>query len=220
MSYDPYYGGGYQPPQDGYQQQPGYDAPPPQHGYGHDQYGAPPQHGGPSPYQPQAAYPPPNPYQQNPPSHQYQPGAVPSAIGPADRDPYYSNSRPHSSHGGYNQQVVAPPQGGYGPYPTGPGPAPTGAAEGYYGPGGRHGQGDRYDDKDRYDDRGHSGGPPGGAGEGERGLGATLVGAAGGGFLGHELGGGALGTIGGAIAGVVGANALEKKHKEYSPTPL
>lgn len=62
-------------------------------------------------------------------------------------------------------------------------------------------------------DRGH--GPPGSEGPDggkERGLGATLVGASGGGFLGHELGGGALGTIGGAIAGAIGANMLEKRH--------
>ena len=67
-------------------------------------------------------------------------------------------------------------------------------------------------------DRGYSGqGPPGsegpgGAAGGERGLGATIAGASGGGFLGHELGGGPLATIGGAIAGAIGANMLEKRH--------
>ncbi|KAL8702703.1 MAG: hypothetical protein Q9201_004124 [Fulgogasparrea decipioides] len=50
-----------------------------------------------------------------------------------------------------------------------------------------------------------------------RDLGATLIGAAGGGFLGSRYGGGALGTIGGAVAGAVGANLAEKewdKHKD------
>ena len=36
--------------------------------------------------------------------------------------------------------------------------------------------------------------------------------------MGHKLGGGALGTIGGMIAGVVGANALEGQHKKYAPS--
>ncbi|MCJ1223703.1 hypothetical protein MMC12_000346 [Toensbergia leucococca] len=49
----------------------------------------------------------------------------------------------------------------------------------------------------------------------ERGLGASLVGAAGGGFLGHEVGGGALGTIGGMIAGAVSANMAEKEWEKH-----
>lgn len=55
-------------------------------------------------------------------------------------------------------------------------------------------------------------GAPGGAGEGERGLGATLIGGAGGGFLGDKLGGGVLGTLGGIVAGAIGANALDNRH--------
>ncbi|KAI4233416.1 MAG: hypothetical protein L6R40_007080 [Gallowayella cf. fulva] len=50
-----------------------------------------------------------------------------------------------------------------------------------------------------------------------RDLGSALLGAAGGGFLGHKYGGGALGAIGGAVAGAVGANLADKeweKHKE------
>lgn len=39
------------------------------------------------------------------------------------------------------------------------------------------------------------------------------MGAAGGGLLGHEIGGGSLGTIGGALVGAIGANALEKRHE-------
>lgn len=47
-------------------------------------------------------------------------------------------------------------------------------------------------------------------------LGATLVGAAGGGALAKEvLGGGKLATLGGAVAGAVAANALEKRHERY-----
>ncbi|KAJ6031005.1 hypothetical protein N7540_001737 [Penicillium herquei] len=46
---------------------------------------------------------------------------------------------------------------------------------------------------------------PGGA-EGDRGLGSTLVGGAAGGFAGHQMGGGFLGTAGGAILGAVGMN--------------
>ena len=58
--------------------------------------------------------------------------------------------------------------------------------------------------------------------EGERGLGATLLGAAGGAFLGDQLaskngkgkgskGESALGTIGGALVGAIGANAAERQ---------
>jgi len=47
--------------------------------------------------------------------------------------------------------------------------------------------------------------------EGDRGLGSTLIGGASGAFLGNKLGGGALGTIGGLVAGAIGANALSDK---------
>lgn len=46
--------------------------------------------------------------------------------------------------------------------------------------------------------------------EGERGLGSTLLGGTAGGFLGHKMAGGALGTVGGAVVGAVGANAANK----------
>jgi len=48
--------------------------------------------------------------------------------------------------------------------------------------------------------------------DGERGLGSTLIGSAGGAFVGHKLGGGPLGTIGGLVAGAIGANVLDSKH--------
>jgi hypothetical protein len=40
--------------------------------------------------------------------------------------------------------------------------------------------------------------------DGEKGLGATLLGGAGGGFVGHELGGGVLGSVVGAVVGAIG----------------
>jgi hypothetical protein len=43
-------------------------------------------------------------------------------------------------------------------------------------------------------------------------LGSTLIGGAGGAFVGHKLGGGPLGTIGGLVAGAMGANILDSKH--------
>ncbi|KAJ5883925.1 uncharacterized protein N7473_010811 [Penicillium subrubescens] len=56
-------------------------------------------------------------------------------------------------------------------------------------------------------------GPP----EGERGLGATVVGGAGGAFVGHQVGKksdhGTLGAVGGALAGAVMANMASKAIK-------
>ena len=51
-------------------------------------------------------------------------------------------------------------------------------------------------------------------GDGERGLGATLVGGAGGAFLGHKMEGGKLGTIGGLALGALAANAYEDHEKK------
>jgi hypothetical protein len=54
--------------------------------------------------------------------------------------------------------------------------------------------------------------------DGEKGLGATLIGGASGGFLGHKAGGGMLGTVLGSVIGAIGANAVEhkvKKHEEH-----
>lgn len=51
--------------------------------------------------------------------------------------------------------------------------------------------------------------PPGPGGpEGEKGLGSTLLGGATGGFAGHKMGGGFMGTAGGAVLGAVGANMV------------
>jgi len=50
--------------------------------------------------------------------------------------------------------------------------------------------------------------------EGDRGLGATLLGGAGGALLGHKTAGGGLGTLGGMLLGAIGANVLENKHEK------
>lgn len=50
--------------------------------------------------------------------------------------------------------------------------------------------------------------------DGERGLGATVLGGAGGAFLGHKMEGGALGTIGGLAIGAIAANAFEHHHEK------
>lgn len=52
--------------------------------------------------------------------------------------------------------------------------------------------------------------PVGPGQEGERGLGSTVLGATGGGFLSHKLGAGMLGTAGGALAGAAGMNMANK----------
>jgi hypothetical protein len=41
------------------------------------------------------------------------------------------------------------------------------------------------------------------------------VGSVGGAFLGHKMGGGPLGTMGGMVAGAIGANMLDSKHDKY-----
>ena len=51
--------------------------------------------------------------------------------------------------------------------------------------------------------------------EEERNLGASVLGGAGGAMLGRKLGGGTLGTIGGIVAGAIGASVLEEKHEKY-----
>ena len=79
-----------------------------------------------------------------------------------------------------------------------------------YGQQQQHGYGDQQHQQGQYGQPGVPGGPSGPA-DGERGLGSTLIGGAGGAFLGNQLGGGALGTIGGLIAGAVGANMLSDK---------
>ncbi|KAJ5358757.1 uncharacterized protein N7496_011170 [Penicillium cataractarum] len=60
-------------------------------------------------------------------------------------------------------------------------------------------------------------GPAGVTPEGERGLGATVVGGAGGAFVGHHVGKksdhGTLGAVGGALAGAVMANMASKAVK-------
>ncbi|OAA46127.1 hypothetical protein NOR_02880 [Metarhizium rileyi] len=71
------------------------------------------------------------------------------------------------------------------------------------------------------------GGPNGAVGpDGERGLGATLVGGGGAAWAAHKAGGGFLGSAGAAIAGAIGANVLEhafdkkKKKKKHGSRGL
>ncbi|KAI1073407.1 hypothetical protein F5B20DRAFT_587287 [Whalleya microplaca] len=52
---------------------------------------------------------------------------------------------------------------------------------------------------------------PGEGQDGERGLGATLIGGGAGGFLGHKLGKGKLGTVLGGTVGAIAANMIEHK---------
>lgn len=51
----------------------------------------------------------------------------------------------------------------------------------------------------------------------EKGLGASVLGGAGGALIGNKMGGGALGTIGGIVLGAIGGNALEERHEKYAP---
>lgn len=48
----------------------------------------------------------------------------------------------------------------------------------------------------------------------ERGLGATVLGGAGGAFLGHEMGHGKMATLGGLAVGAIAANAFEHHHEK------
>ncbi|KAK4989255.1 hypothetical protein LTR50_003361 [Elasticomyces elasticus] len=215
MSSHEYYGGGNNnlPPQ---QTHPGYNqgqygAPPPQQyspqnqQYGHSSY-------------PQQQYPPP--LQQPYPSDPYQQSLPPPQQNYAPYQPPPPQYGTHSPAPSYNTQVAPYPidsqehTRSYSPYPPPnhhqSGYAPPPLSTRYDQPG--YHQGAPAQQRGQYD-QGYGG--PGGAAEGEKGLGATLVGGAGGAFLGHELGGGPLGLIGGLIAGAVGANALENRHEKY-----
>lgn len=55
---------------------------------------------------------------------------------------------------------------------------------------------------------------PGGAQEGERGLGGAVAGGLAGGFAGHKADHGFLGTIGGAIVGSIAEDAMKKHHNK------
>jgi hypothetical protein len=84
-----------------------------------------------------------------------------------------------------------------------------------HGYGGQPGYGDHqqqgYGQQPAYGQPHGQPGAPGGPAEGDRGLGSTLIGGAGGAFLGNKMGGGTLGTLGGLVAGAIGANVLSDK---------
>merc|ERR1712000_346866 len=62
----------------------------------------------------------------------------------------------------------------------------------------------------------YPGGDQGQAGpDGERGLGATLVGGGAAGWAAHKAGGGLLSSLAGAAAGAIGANLIEHKFKKH-----
>jgi predicted lipid-binding transport protein (Tim44 family) len=58
--------------------------------------------------------------------------------------------------------------------------------------------------------------PPGGAAEGERGLGGALLGGLAGGVAGHRKNHGVLGALGGALLGSYAQDHLGKKHRHSS----
>jgi hypothetical protein len=130
-------------------------------------------------------------YQQHQQSQQHGYGAPPQGQYDQSYDPNRSHSPyppPQQHLQGYQDPHQQQQQHGYGDQQQG-----YGAPQPAYGQ--QHGQP----------------GAPGGPAEGDRGLGSTLIGGASGAFLGNKLGGGALGTIGGLVAGAIGANVLSDK---------
>ncbi|KAF1992219.1 hypothetical protein K402DRAFT_1293 [Aulographum hederae CBS 113979] len=188
MSNSGYYGGGHeqQPPGDYNQHQQGY--PPPGGSFLHG-------------YEQQTQY--------GQPQHQQYGGESPF--------PPQQGQYPPPSHDQYGQgqgyQSPPPPQIGYGQPPyeeqRGHSPYPPPVPYGQHPSPGPHGEPQGYPTHDQ-----QYNGPPGGAAEGDRGLGATLLGGAAGGFAGHKMGGGTLATLGSAVVGAWGANKLEDKHEK------
>ncbi|KAI6087660.1 hypothetical protein F4821DRAFT_235595, partial [Hypoxylon rubiginosum] len=174
----------------------------------------PPQHhnqsSSPYPQQPQYAQPSSqSPYPQHQPSY-----ASPSpAHSPYPQQPSYSPAPPQQ----HNSNYLAP-------YPSQPQYARPGSAHSDAGypppypgdekrPGSAGAMVARPHSADPYGaDRGQQQYAPGQEGaDGERGLGATLLGGGAGGFLGHKIGKGKLGTLLGGAVGAVAANMIEHK---------
>ncbi|KAF4629923.1 hypothetical protein G7Y89_g8224 [Cudoniella acicularis] len=190
MSGQDYYGGGHQ--QGGYQQP-----------YGQQQQQYPPQSN-----HAQGQYPPQPDYSSPPPHHQG--GYAP----PAQQQPPYGQPQypPQPNYGGPSPSHSPAPYGQQAPY--GGAPANSQAPYGQQGPPypSSHSPQPQYGDN-----RASAPSQPGQeqvGPNGERGLGATLLGGGAGAFVGHEAGGGALGTILGTVVGAIGANALEHHHKK------
>ncbi|MCJ1370536.1 hypothetical protein MMC20_001749 [Loxospora ochrophaea] len=175
---------------------PYYNGPPPSQAYPPPQYGPP--DAGYAP--PQQGYEPYN-QQYGPPAQQQpydsggysQSGRHQSSYIPPGESSYYDQAPSHhSSHSPYPPKDQAPHSPSHNPPPSGPGAY----ADRGYDPGSERSRKKPSHEK-------------------ERSIGAAIAGGAGGAFLGHELGGGPLATIGGMIAGAIGANALEQRHEKY-----
>ncbi|KAK8090657.1 hypothetical protein PG994_000162 [Apiospora phragmitis] len=162
-------------------------------------------------YPPRQQYPPQSQYGQSPspypPQQQYTQSS--SHLSPYPSHPEYA--RPGSAHSNVGFSSGPPPpryeeQGGH----LAPCHAPQRphSADPYSG--GHYAGGDEKRGRSDYPNA-----APGAEGEdGERGLGASLIGGGAGGFLGHKLGKGKLGTFLGGAAGAVAANVLESKFKD------
>ncbi|KAF5861382.1 hypothetical protein ETB97_000345 [Aspergillus alliaceus] len=168
---------------DGYGGQPG-NYPPAQ-----GQYGQPQQHGY---YQSTPAY--------NQPSHTQYPSYGQQGHPP----PYNATPQQGAYPGDYGHvqgsQMNLPPDGGHSPYPPQQ-QSHQGESASYYGASSQSGHAPQ---------PGQAPGP--GGKEGEKGLGSSVLGAAGGGLVGHKLGGGLLGTAGGALVGAAGMNLVNKAY--------
>lgn len=129
----------------------------------------------------------------------------------------YPGYQQPQGYGQPQQQQLDPQYGGYGDRGHSPSGYPgQGANSSYYGAGGPGAGAPQYGAQGAYPQGPDGSGGPDGP-EGEKGLAATVVGGAGGAFAGHKYAGGALGTLGGAVVGALGANAVEHGVKKSVP---
>ncbi|CAH0058129.1 unnamed protein product [Clonostachys solani] len=114
----------------------------------------------------------------------------------------YSNSHAYAQQPQYQQPQYSARHLGNSPYSHGQG--------GYIPP--YHQQADYYraPAPNQYNGHQETLGP-----DGERGLGATVVGGGAAGWAAHKAGSGMLGSLASAAAGAIGANVLENKLKKY-----
>ncbi|KAL4784045.1 hypothetical protein BJX76DRAFT_233530 [Aspergillus varians] len=178
-------------------------------GYGgqNGNYPPPQQYGGQPGGQPQQGY--------YPPQQQQPYGQPPHDPYSADPPPYQQGHQQYPQQGAYGQPQHGQHPGPYGQDPNlnyghdrGHSPYPPQQQEYHQPQGGENSAYYGGHQGEHTLQQGHTPVPAGA--EGERGLGSTLLGGAAGSFLGHKMGGGALGTVGGAVAGAVGMNAASK----------